>query len=68
MAELGAFVGLDAHRDTIALALALALAGREEPGYRGEIKNQRRSVRRLRRYRRGRRNGPRCPRCVSRFV
>ena len=45
MAEFIAYVGLDVHRDTI--AVAVALPGREEPVCRGEIKNQRRSVLRL---------------------
>ena len=38
-------VGLDVHKDTI--AVAVALPGREEPVYRGEIKNQRKSLVRL---------------------
>ena len=41
MTGFSAYVGLGVHRDTI------AVAGREEPMYRGEIKNQRRSVLRL---------------------
>ena len=45
MAEFIAYVGLDVHRDTT--AVAVALPGREEPVCRGEIKNQRRSVLRL---------------------
>ena len=45
MTEFSAYVGLDVHKDTI--AVAVALAGREEPVYRGEIKNRRRSVLRL---------------------
>ena len=39
MTECSAYVGLDVHKDTI--AVAVALPGREEPVYRGEIKNQR---------------------------
>ena len=38
-------LGLDVHKDTI--AVAVALPGREEPVYRGEIKNQRKSLLRL---------------------
>ena len=38
-------MGLDVHRDTI--AVAVALPEREEPVYRGEMKNQRKSVLRL---------------------
>ena len=45
MTEFSAYVGLDVHKDTI--AVAVALPGRQEPVYRGEIKNQHRSVRRL---------------------
>ena len=45
MTEHSAYVGLDVHRDTI--AVAVALPGREEPVYRGEIRNERRSVLRL---------------------
>ena len=40
-----AYVGLDVHKDTI--AVAVAMPGREEPVYRGEIKNQRKSLVRL---------------------
>ena len=43
MNECSAYVGLDVHEDTI--AVAVALPGREEPLYRGEIKNQHKSVR-----------------------
>ena len=43
MNECSAYVGLDVHKDTI----AVALPGREEPVYRGEIKNQRKSLLRL---------------------
>jgi len=43
MTEFSAYVGLDVHKDTI----AVALPGREEPEYRGEIKNQRKSLLRL---------------------
>ena len=46
MFEYNAYVGLDAHKETI--AVAVALPGREEPVYRrGEIRNQRSSLRRL---------------------
>ena len=45
MVEYNAFVGLDVHKETI--AVAVALPGREEPVYRGEIRNQRSSLRRL---------------------
>lgn len=45
MKEFSAYVGLDVHKETI--AVAVALPGRGEPVYRGEIKNQRRSVERL---------------------
>ena len=45
MVEYNAFVGLDVHKETI--AVAIALPGREEPVYRGEIRNQRSSLRRL---------------------
>ena len=41
----GGRLGLDVHKDTI--AVAVALPGREEPVYRGEIKNQRKSLLRL---------------------
>ena len=45
MNECSAYVGLDVHKDTI--AVAVALPGRGEPVYRGEVKNQRKSVLRL---------------------
>ena len=45
MTECSAYVGLDVHKDTI--AVAVALPGREEAVYRGEIKNQRKSLLRL---------------------
>ena len=45
MNECSAYVGLDVHKDMI--AVAVALPGREEPVYRGEIKNQRKSLLRL---------------------
>ena len=45
MNECSAYVGLDVHKDTI--AVAVALPGRGEPVYRGEIKNQRKSLLRL---------------------
>ena len=38
----GAYVGLDVHKDTI--AVAVALPGRAEPVYRGEIAHQRKAV------------------------
>jgi transposase len=34
-ADYGAFIGLDVHKDTI--AVAIAMPGRDEPAYRGEI-------------------------------
>ncbi len=45
MNKCSAYVGLDVHKDTI--AVAVALPGREAPVYRGEIKNQRKSLLRL---------------------
>ena len=45
MVEYSAYVGLDVHKDTI--AVAVALPGREEPVYRGEIVHRRGSLRRL---------------------
>ena len=45
MNESSAYIGLDVHKDTV--AVAVALPGREEPVYRGEIKNQRKSLHRL---------------------
>ena len=45
MTEFSAYVGLDVHKDTI--AVAVALPGRGEPVYRGEMKNQRKSLLRL---------------------
>ena len=45
MKECSACVGLDVHKDTS--AVAAGLPGREEPAYRGEIKNQRKSLLRL---------------------
>ena len=45
MNECSGYIGLDVHKDTI--AVAVALPGREEPLYRGEIKNQRKSLLRL---------------------
>ncbi len=45
MREYSAYVGLDVHKDTI--AVAVALPGRIEPVYRGEILNRRSSLRRL---------------------
>jgi transposase len=40
----GAFVGLDVHKDTI--AVAIALPGRDEPAYRGEIANEPKKIQR----------------------
>ena len=45
MNECSAYVGLDVHKDTI--AVPVALPGRGDPVYRGEIKNQRKSLLRL---------------------
>ncbi|MDE0005107.1 MAG: IS110 family transposase, partial [Rhodospirillaceae bacterium] len=45
MNEYSAYVGLDVHKDTI--AVAVALPGRGEPVYRGEIAHRRGSLRRL---------------------
>ena len=45
MTEFSGYIGLDVHKDTI--AVAVALPGREDPVYRGEIKNQRKSLLRL---------------------
>ena len=45
MDECSAYVGLDVHQDTI--AVAVAGPGREEPVYRGPIRNERASWRRL---------------------
>lgn len=45
MKEFSAYVGLDVHKDTI--AVAVALPGRSEAVYRGEIKNERKSLMRL---------------------
>ena len=42
MNECSAYVGLDVPKDTI--AVAVALPGRGEPVYRGEVRNQRKSV------------------------
>ncbi len=38
----GAFIGLDVHKDSI--AVAVALPGRDEPQYRGEIAHERRKI------------------------
>ena len=38
----GAYIGLDVHKETI--AVAVALPGRAEPGYRGEIANEPKAV------------------------
>ena len=45
MTECSAYIGLDVHKDTI--AVAVAMPGRGDPVYRGEIKNQRKSLLRL---------------------
>ena len=45
MKECSAHIGLDVHKDTI--PVAVVLPGREEPVYRGEIKNHRKSLHRL---------------------
>ena len=45
MSDYGAYVGLDIHKD--AVAVAVALPGRKDPTYRGEIKNERKSLLRL---------------------
>ena len=42
MNECSAYVGLDVHKDTI--TVAVALPGREEPVYRDEVNNQRKSL------------------------
>ena len=40
----GAFIGLDVHKETV--AIAVALPGRESPGYHGEIANTPKALRR----------------------
>ena len=45
MKEYSAYVGLDVHKETI--AVAVALPGRDDPVYRGEIAHRRGSLRRL---------------------
>ncbi len=45
MFEYNAYVGLDVHKETI--AVAVAVPGREDPVFRGEIRNRRSSLRRL---------------------
>ena len=45
MSEYSAYIGLDVHKDTI--AVAVALPGRGEPVYRGELAHRRGSLRRL---------------------
>ena len=42
MTEFSAYVGLDVHKERI--AVAVALPGREEPVYRGEVAHQRKSL------------------------
>ncbi len=44
-ADYGAFIGLDVHKDTI--AVAIAPAGREAPQYHGEIANTPKAIRKL---------------------
>ena len=53
MTEYSGYVRLDVHKDTI--AVGVAVPGREDPVYRGEIRNTRRSLKRLI----GRQNGNR---------
>ena len=45
MVEYSAYVGLNVHKETI--SVAIAFPGREDPVFRGEIRNQRSSLRRL---------------------
>ena len=45
MTECSAFVGLDVHKDSI--AVAIAVPGRDEPEYRGEILNSVQTLKRL---------------------
>lgn len=45
MTEYSAYIGLDVHKDSI--AVAIAKPGRGDPEYRGEIRNQRGALRRL---------------------
>ena len=45
MVDYSAYVGLNVHKDTI--SVAVAFPGREDPVFRGEIRNQRSSLRRL---------------------
>ena len=45
MTEYGGYVGLDVHKETI--AVAIAAPGRDQPEYRGEIANTRQSLKRL---------------------
>jgi transposase len=45
MKEYSAYVGLDVHKETI--AVAVARPGREEPVYRGEIRNERQALLKL---------------------
>ena len=45
MAEYRAYVGLDVHKDTI--AVAVVWPGREEPEYRGVVRNRRSSLQKL---------------------
>ena len=46
MVEYSAYVGLDVHKDTIAVAVAVAFPDRGELVYRGEIAHQRFALRR----------------------
>ena len=45
MSEYIAYVGLDVHKDTI--AVAVAVRGRSEPEWRGTIQNRRSALERL---------------------
>ena len=45
MVDYSAYIGLNVHKDKI--AVAVVLPGREDPVYRGEIRNERSSLRRL---------------------
>lgn len=45
MKKYNAYVGLDVHKETI--AVAVARPGREEPFYRGEIRNEHQALLKL---------------------
>ena len=51
ISQYGAYIGLDVHKDTIAIAIAIAIAvakpGRGEPHYEGEIANTPKAMRKL---------------------